>query len=157
MKSWKVVVMVVLAALLLSACVTIVPSPSQETQNPYPDSSPSQKMQSPFPGNFAPDFNANTVNNETISLTEFRGQTTILNFWAMWCSPCRGEIPELNRFYKSYRSKVAILSVEVDGQRNALNDFLQSTPIGFPIVLNAEQGADIAELYQIRARHAAAG
>ncbi len=31
------------------------------------------------------------------SLTEFKGKWVVLNFWAIWCAPCRQEMPSLDR------------------------------------------------------------
>ena len=41
------------------------------------------------------------INNNNISLNEFRGNLVILNFWATWCAPCREEMPSLDDLSKS--------------------------------------------------------
>jgi len=40
--------------------------------------------------------------NGKISLAEYRGQVVVLNFWALWCAPCREEMPTLDALSKEY-------------------------------------------------------
>lgn len=35
-------------------------------------------------------------------LSDYRGKTVFLNFWATWCPPCRGEMPHIEDLYKEY-------------------------------------------------------
>lgn len=42
------------------------------------------------------------------------GQWRIINYWAIWCAPCREEIPELNELDRS--TKLVVLAVNYDGK-----------------------------------------
>ena len=53
-------------------------------------------------GDKAPDFKLNTLEGETLQLSDFRGERIMLNFWATWCPPCRQEMPDMERFYKEH-------------------------------------------------------
>ena len=35
--------------------------------------------------------------NKRINLDEFRGKFVLLNFWAVWCAPCKEEMPSLDK------------------------------------------------------------
>ena len=61
----------------------------------------------------APAFALPGLDGETVSLESLRGQVVVLNFWATWCSPCRGEIPEFSRFAQAH-PEVAVLGMSVD-------------------------------------------
>ena len=43
------------------------------------------------------------------------GSWRVVNYWAIWCTPCREEIPELNRLAK--REDVIVLGVNFDAKR----------------------------------------
>ena len=53
----------------------------------------------------APDFTLRDLKGNQVSLSDFRGQPVILNFWATWCSPCRVEIPYLEALYTKYKDQ----------------------------------------------------
>ena len=43
------------------------------------------------------------------------GRWLVINYWAVWCAPCREEIPELNRLAAEQADRVAVLGVDFDG------------------------------------------
>lgn len=53
----------------------------------------------------APDFTLRDLKGNQVSLSDFRGQPVVLNFWATWCSPCRVEIPHLDALYTKYKNQ----------------------------------------------------
>jgi peroxiredoxin/outer membrane lipoprotein-sorting protein len=52
-------------------------------------------------GTVAPDFAAQTTDGKTIHLSDFKGKTVILDFWATWCKPCQEAMPHLESVYKT--------------------------------------------------------
>jgi thiol-disulfide isomerase/thioredoxin len=47
-------------------------------------------------------------------LSAFRGQVVVLNVWAMWCRPCRTELPTIAALDEAYGDEVAVVAVNVD-------------------------------------------
>src|SRR5689334_10242414 len=43
----------------------------------------------------APDFTLTAYDGASYQLSDLRGKVVVLNFWATWCGPCKGEVPGL--------------------------------------------------------------
>lgn len=66
-------------------------------------------------GGKAPDFSAKNPEGKQISLKESMGKVTIIDFWASWCGPCRGENPNVVALYKELHAKgLNIIGVSLD-------------------------------------------
>src|SRR5690625_5188421 len=63
-------------------------------------------------GNLAPDFELETIEGETVKLSDYRGEKVMLNFWATWCPPCRAEMPDMQKFHENHDEGV-ILAVNL--------------------------------------------
>src|SRR5690625_7259127 len=52
-------------------------------------------------GDLAPDFELETLDGETVKLSDYKGEKVLLNFWATWCPPCRVEIPDIQKYHEN--------------------------------------------------------
>jgi len=65
-------------------------------------------------------FTQSTVDGKTVTLADFRGKYVLLEFWASWCGPCRGENPNLRKQYQLYKDKgLEIVGVSLDHDKDA--------------------------------------
>jgi len=66
-------------------------------------------------GAIAPEFQSKNIEGQSVDLKSYRGQYTLVDFWASWCGPCRQESPTLVRLYNTYKEKgFTLLSVSID-------------------------------------------
>ena len=87
----------------------------------------------------APDF---TVHNSdrTVTLSQFKGQVLVLNFWATWCPPCIEEMPSLVRMQQFMKAKgVTVLAVSVDVDENDYRRFLREHNVNLLSVRDPDQ------------------
>ncbi|MBM74253.1 MAG: hypothetical protein CMK59_02530 [Proteobacteria bacterium] len=78
-----------------------------------------------------------TLDNNSISSEDFKGQPVIQTFWATWCGPCRKELPVLAELYKKYQSEgLQVVAINVDKDPRKVKAFLKQNPLPFPVVLD---------------------
>jgi peroxiredoxin len=69
-------------------------------------------------GQVAPDFSLTDSTGKAVSLSSFRGQLILVDFWASWCSPCRAENPNFVAIYKEFHPNgFQMLGVSLDKDR----------------------------------------
>lgn len=89
----------------------------------------------------APDFSLTDRSGHIVSLSAYRGQVVLINFWATWCSPCKREIPWLVEFQTKYKDRgftVLGLSVDEDGW-TAVAPYLDAAAINYPVAIATDE------------------
>jgi cytochrome c biogenesis protein CcmG/thiol:disulfide interchange protein DsbE len=67
-----------------------------------------------------------------VSLSELRGTTLVINFWASWCPPCRDEAPVLEQAWRQSDRDVLVLGVNQQDAREAARGFIREFSLSFP-------------------------
>ena len=76
-------------------------------------------------GTSAPDFTVQDSDHK-VTLSQYRGQVVVLNFWATWCPPCIDETPSLVKMQTHLKDKgVVVLAVSIDADDAAYHKFLK--------------------------------
>ena len=66
-------------------------------------------------GQVVPDFSLPSMNGEEVAIRSFRGKYVLLDFWASWCGPCIGEMPNVHKAYDLLHDKgFEVISISTD-------------------------------------------
>lgn len=85
------------------------------------------------------------LNGNKIDTSRYAGNVVFVNFWAAWCTPCAGEIPQIMALQDKYRAQgLRVLGISMDDTDSALRDFYRRYKMNYPVVAGSEK---IAEAY----------
>ena len=89
------------------------------------------------------DFSLVNMKGELVSIDEFRGEKTLINFWATWCRPCRKEMPMLNGVFLSQDpSDFSVVGIAID-KPEKVKQFVAELGIDFPIMVGQSEAYDV--------------
>ena len=93
----------------------------------------------------APDFTVYDQEGNAVSLSDFIGKPTIVNFWASWCGPCKMEMPDFNEKYKELGEEINFLMVNMtDGAQETIEKakaFVEESGYSFPVYYDTDLDA----------------
>ena len=115
------------------------------TPGASPTPSRSQFINSP-----ALDFQVTGLRGEPISLSQYRGQVVLLDFWATWCGPCIAEMPNVKATYAKYKNqKFEIIGISLDNSTAPLEAYIASESLTWRQYW--DNGGKISNMYNVRA------
>ena len=74
--------------------------------------------------NTAPDFQLKDLDGKPFKLSDFRGKTVLLNFWASWCAPCIKEFPSMLELLEREGDSLVLIAVSHDDSLKDIHRFL---------------------------------
>lgn len=81
-----------------------------------------------------------TGSGQTIHSEDLRGKPVVINFWASWCTPCRREMPHLQRVWEKYRDEgVLFIGVDVKDAPDSATAFLEKVRVTYPVVVDEDE------------------
>ena len=93
-------------------------------------------------GDPAPLFTAISLDDGSpVALTDYLGETLLVNLWATWCAPCRTETPYLQSVYEEYRDlglRILGVSVDLSADSAAVVRFVEEFGVTYDIALDPE-------------------
>ena len=90
-----------------------------------------------------------TVQGETVSLSDFKGSVVVLHFFASWCGDCMLEVPSFSQLAQSLSSdNIKVVGVAIDDTRPAAKEFTERMKIEFPVLV--DRGRILKQRFMVR-------
>lgn len=74
------------------------------------------------------DFEGELLDGGKLKLSEYKGKTIVLSFWASWCGPCIEEFPSMIKMVEQLDGKLVLIAVSEDARKDDIQEFLKMFP-----------------------------
>lgn len=100
--------------------------------------------------NVMQDFSCETNKGDVFKLYERNdGKPVFINFWATWCGPCVGEMPDLQDIYDEYKDKVDFIFINCGDSKDIISSFLNVDGNSFTFPIGYDENNDISMKFNI--------
>jgi cytochrome c biogenesis protein CcmG, thiol:disulfide interchange protein DsbE len=74
------------------------------------------------------------LDGKAVKVSDHLGKVVLVNFWAIWCGPCRSEMPDLDAVYRQYRDQgLVVLAVNVSEESSAIKSYAEQQGLILPM------------------------
>jgi thiol-disulfide isomerase/thioredoxin len=88
----------------------------------------------------APAFSAVSFSGKSVGSAQLAGKAYIVNFFASWCPPCRGEVPDMVALQSKYGSKgFTFIGVGYNDKESSIRDFTARSGVNYPVFMANEK------------------
>lgn len=80
----------------------------------------------------APEVRLDDISGEEVTLSDMRGQVVLLNFWALWCEPCKAELPDFQAALERYRpGGFTVVAIDLGDRPEEVKSFIDEKGYSF--------------------------
>lgn len=151
---WTIALILVAVAVYTTYQYNNAPAPApaetpDQTQNPAaaaPSETENQNVQVSID---AIDFKLKDLDGKEVSLSDYKGKTIYVNFWATWCPACKEELPFIQQLYSERKdTDLVVLTVDLQESPFTVSNFMAINKYNFPVLLDKD--GDIATSYGVQ-------
>jgi peroxiredoxin len=100
-------------------------------------------------GRRAPVFSLPDVEGTPVSLAGLEGKVVLLNFWALWCEPCKAEMPDFQAAQDRYGPQgFAVVTVDLGDRADKVKAFVEEKGFSFTVLVDSSM--KVGEAYDAR-------
>jgi thiol-disulfide isomerase/thioredoxin len=87
------------------------------------------------------DFRLDNMEGKKVSLSQYQKEgLVVLDFWALWCSPCKSFMPKLNELHKKYEQvNVVTICMDKPSSIDKAKNFIRSNRYEFEVLFDTNQ------------------
>jgi thiol-disulfide isomerase/thioredoxin len=80
-----------------------------------------------------------SLSDKAVDLNQYRGRVLLVDFWATWCAPCVGALPQIKQLKSELVSdRFEVLGVNADQDREVVTKFVEDQSINWPTILDED-------------------
>ena len=100
----------------------------------------------------APDFSAKDLSGKTVKLSDLlKTGPVLVDFWTTWCKPCKNELPELDKLYRTYRDRgFQVVALSQDDPKSVLAVKPLVTQKKWEMIVLTDTKRDVGNLFNVR-------
>jgi thiol-disulfide isomerase/thioredoxin len=100
----------------------------------------------------APPFTITTADGARLSMDDLQGKVVLLDFWAIWCVPCREALPHIREVAKKFHGEpLVILSITLDSDEQKWKEFIAKNEMTWPQYRDGAFTGPIAKMFGVNA------
>jgi len=100
----------------------------------------------------APPFTITTADGARLSVDDLQGRVVLLDFWAIWCVPCREALPHIREVAKKFQGEpLVILSISLDSDEQKWKEFIAKNEMTWPQYRDGGFTGPIAKMFGVNA------
>jgi thiol-disulfide isomerase/thioredoxin len=89
----------------------------------------------------------NTEGGKEVTLDGLRGKVVVLDFWGVWCGPCRAAMPHLKELYARHKDEgLVVIGVHTASQGEKMAEYVKQEALPWPVAVDAE-GKTVASFH----------
>lgn len=97
-------------------------------------------------------FTAKDLNGKPLSLAQYKGKVVLVDFWATWCGPCVGELPNVKAAYKKYHAQgFDVVGISLDMNPGKVKSFIAQEKMPWRQVWDGYWSGPLAKTFNIKA------
>lgn len=88
----------------------------------------------------APEFSLVDTAGNTVTFSQMKGKVVVVNFFTIWCQPCRHEMPDLNAIYNENKDKgLAMIGICLNADPNQLKVLVKQLKLDYPVLIGTDK------------------